>query len=143
VTTTASRPITPNPDFVLLRAYRGIFWDRIKLLKRTAKWHPYISSATLGKRELIFINRPEYLHQVFVEQADKFHKSPEFKFFVKPLLGNGLLLSEDEEHTRNRKLVAPAFVHRRIREYAHVMTDYTQRIISEWKMATSLIFRAR
>jgi cytochrome P450 len=133
MTTTASRPITPNRDFVLLRAYRGIFWDRVKLLKRTASWHPYISSATLGKNELIFINHPEYIHEVLLEQADKFHKSPEFKFFVRPLLGNGLLLSEDQEHKRNRKLVAPAFVHRRIREYANVMTDYTGRIISEWK----------
>jgi cytochrome P450 len=133
VTTPSWRPITPNPDFVLLRAYRGIFWDRIKLLRRTSRWHPDISSATLGKRELIFINRPEYIYEILAGQADKFHKSPEFKFFVKPLLGNGLLLSEDEEHKRNRKLVAPAFVHRRIREYANVMSDYTERIISEWK----------
>jgi cytochrome P450 len=116
-----------------MRAYRGIFWDRIRLLKRTGSRHTDIVSTTLGKRELVLLNRPEYIHEVLVEQADKFHKSREFKFFTRPLLGNGLLLSEDEEHKRNRKLVAPAFVHRRIRDYAKVMTDHTSRMMAEWK----------
>ncbi|MDP4220451.1 MAG: cytochrome P450, partial [Bacteroidota bacterium] len=133
MTTTAVRPIPSNPDPIWMRAYRGIFWDRIKLLKRTGSRDPNIVSTTLGERELVLINRPEYIHEVLVEQADKFHKSKEFKFYVKPLLGNGLLLSEGEEHKRNRRLVAPAFIHRRIRDYAEVMTEYTSRIISEWK----------
>ncbi len=129
---TSPRTITPNPDSVLMRAYRGIFWDRLKLLQRTGSRHDDIISTTLGKRELIMIKRPEYIHEVLVEQAEKFHKSEAFKFFTRPLLGNGLLHSEDEDHKRNRKLVAPAFVHRRIREYAKVMSDYTLRIMSEW-----------
>jgi cytochrome P450 len=116
-----------------MRAYRSIFWNRIRLLKRTGSRHPYIVSTTLGEREHVLVNRPEYIHEVLVEQADRFHKSAEFKFFVRPLLGNGLLLSEDEDHKRNRKLVASAFVHRRIREYANVMIEYTLRGMKEWK----------
>ncbi len=132
MTVTSPRLIPPNPDPALLRAFRGIFWDRVKLLKRTGSWHPDIVSSTLGKRELILINRPEYIQEVLVEQADKFHKSEQFKIHTRPLLGNGLLHSEDEDHKRNRKLVAPAFVHRRIREYANVMSEYTLRVINEW-----------
>jgi cytochrome P450 len=126
------RRITPNPDPVFLRAWRGIFWDRIKLLERTGSRHPDIVSSTLGKRELILINRPDYIHEVLVAQAEKFHKSEQFKQFTKPLLGNGLLLSEDDDHRRNRKLVAPAFVHRRIPEYAKVMLEYTERVMNAW-----------
>ena len=127
-----TRPITRNRDPLFLRAYRGIFWDRVKLLERTIGNHPDMVLNTLGKRELIMINKPEYIHEVLVEQAEKFHKSEPFKYFTRPLLGNGLLISEDDFHRRQRKLVAPAFVHRRIRDYAEVMTDFTLRTMNGW-----------
>ncbi len=133
MTTSLPRPITRNPDTPILRAYRGIFWNRIKLLERLESWHPDIVLTTFGKRGLILVNRPDYVHEVLVEQADKFHKGREFTLYTRPLLGNGLLHSEEEIHKRNRKLVAPAFVHRRIREYAKIMCDYTVRAINEWK----------
>lgn len=126
------RRITPNPDPVFMRAWRGIFWNRIRLLERTGSRHPYIVSSTLGKRELVLINKPEYIYEVLVAQAEKFHKSELFRKYTSPLLGNGLLVSEDEVHRRNRKLVAPAFVHRRIPEYAKVMYEYTERAMSRW-----------
>ncbi len=127
------RPITKNRDNVLMRAYRGFFWDRVKLLERTQSNHPDIVSSSLGERELISINKPEYVQEVLVEQAEKFHKSEPFKYFTRPLLGNGLLISEDDFHKRQRKLVAPAFIHRRIKEYADVMTDHTLRAMNSWK----------
>jgi cytochrome P450 len=133
-----TRSITLNRDNVLMRAYRGFFWDRVSLLERTQSNHPDIVLSTLGKRELISINKPEYVHEVLVEQADKFHKSEPFKYFTRPLLGNGLLISEDDVHRRNRKLVAPAFVHRRIREYAEVMSDYTLRAMKSWRDGSTL-----
>ncbi|MEP7234443.1 MAG: cytochrome P450 [Ignavibacteriota bacterium] len=130
---TNSRPIPANPDNLLLRAYRGIYWNRIKLLERLATRHPDIVSSNFGPRQLILLNSPAYIQEVLVEQAGKFQKSREFKLYTRPLLGNGLLLSEEEDHKRNRKLVAPAFVHRRIREYAKVMSDYTISGIANWK----------
>lgn len=133
MTITASRPIPANTDPALLRAYRGIFWDRVLLLQRLESRHPDIVINTFGKRELVLINRPEYVHEVFTLQAEKFHKGEQFKIYTRPLLGNGLLLSEDDVHKRNRKLVAPAFVHRRIREYAKVMSDYTIRAMAQWQ----------
>jgi cytochrome P450 len=133
-----SRPIPSNPDPTLLKVYRAIFWDRVKMLRRTASWHPDIVRSAVGKRELISIYKPEYVHEVLVAQAEKFHKEITFKRFTTPLLGNGLLLSEDDEHRRNRKLVAPAFIHRRIPEYVKTMTDYTVRQMDRWKEGQSI-----
>src|SRR5689334_3951362 len=130
---TESRSIPSNPDPSFLKIYRGIFWDRIRMIKRTAGWHPEIVSSTVGKRELINVYKPEYIYEVLVAQAEKFHKETNFKIYTRPLLGNGLLLSEDDEHHRNRKLVAPAFIHRRIHEYVKVMSDYTLRVMNSWK----------
>ncbi len=130
--TTASRPIPLNPGSALMRAYRAVFWNRIRLMQRTASVHPDIVRSTFGPRELISINRPEYVHEVLVEQEDKFTKGREFAKYTRPVLGHGLLLSEGDFHQRQRKLVAPQFVHRRIREYTKVMTECTEQMMASW-----------
>jgi cytochrome P450 len=126
------RQITRNPDSAFFKVYRSIFWDRIRMLKRTATRHPEIVSSQVGSRELINLYKPEYIYEALVVHSDKFEKEHIFKNSTKPLLGNGLLLSEGAEHHRNRRLVAPAFVHRRIREYTNAMTEYTLRIMNSW-----------
>ncbi len=128
-----TRPIPRIQNVAPVRAYRGLFWDRISLLEWMGAAGEDIVSGMFGPRELILVKKPEYVHEVLVEQAEKFHKGREFAIYTRPLLGNGLLLSEDDLHKRQRKLVAPAFVHRRIREYAKVMMDYTLRAIDGWK----------
>lgn len=49
------------------------------------------------------------------------------------LLGNGLLLSEDEFHLRQRRLIQPAFHRQRIAGYAKVMADYAARTNERWR----------
>src|SRR5205823_5250513 len=53
--------------------------------------------------------------------------------YGRPLVGNGLLTSENEFHKRQRKLVAPAFQHRRIASYADIMVSYSEQIQREWE----------
>jgi cytochrome P450 len=116
-----------------VRAYRGMFWNRIAMLNWMADQVGDLGSGFFGPRELIMVNSPEYIHQVLVEQDAKFQKGREFRIHTRPLLGNGLLLSEGDLHRRQRKLVAPALVHKRIREYADVMLRYTTDAIDSWK----------
>ena len=69
----------------------------------------------------------ELAHQVLVEHADDFVKSRGLGKIARPMLGDGLLTSEHELHRRQRKLIAPAFSHRRIGAYATTMADLTER----------------
>jgi cytochrome P450 len=115
-----------------IRAYRGIFWDRISLLKWMGAELGTFGSGMFGPKELFFVNSAEYVREILVEQADKFQKGKEFGIHTRPLLGNGLLLSEGDVHRRQRKLVAPAFVHKRVADYSEVMVAYTEQAANTW-----------
>ena len=72
------------------------------------------------------ITSPAIAHQVLVEQADAFVKGYGLSYFARPLLGNGLLTSENDVHRRQRRMMAPAFVHKRIADYAAVIAARTE-----------------
>src|SRR5664279_2522196 len=78
------------------------------------------------------LNCPEFIHQVLVEQADKFEKSPLDHHVFNVFIGNGLIISEGDFHRRQRRLMQPTFHSKRINAYAETMVNYSQGLIDEW-----------
>jgi cytochrome P450 len=88
-----------------------------------------------GKQQQYLTSRPEYLHEVLVTQASKFHKDNDYKnpkVGLARFLGNGILTSDGEFWKRQRKLVAPALHARRIASYADVIVDYSAQMLDRW-----------
>jgi cytochrome P450 len=63
-------------------------------------------------RQQIILNRPAAIHHILVEKPDNYRRTPATMRILRPLLGNGLLLSEGEDWRLQRRTVAPAFVPR-------------------------------
>ncbi len=97
----------------------------LDLIQRVAELGP-AAQFRAGTRPITLLNASEFAHGVLVEQADAFEKSPRSLAALSPVLGNGLLTSLNAPHKRQRKLVAPAFQHRRITAYANVMAEYAE-----------------
>ncbi len=76
------------------------------------------------------ISNAEMAHEVLVEQADAFVKGYGLSYFARPLLGNGLLTSERDFHRRQRRMMAPAFVQKRIAEYGDVIAARTEALLA-------------
>jgi cytochrome P450 len=57
---------------------------------------------------------------------------------LQPILGQGLLTSEDDLHQHQRRLVQPAFHRQRIASYAGVMGSFTAQHIGNWADGQSL-----
>ncbi len=66
---------------------------------------------------IVFINEPEYIREILVNQAASFVKERTVKR-MKILLGEGLITSEEPFHMRQRRIAAPAFHRQRINAYA-------------------------
>ncbi|HLY26698.1 MAG TPA: cytochrome P450 [Aggregatilineales bacterium] len=79
------------------------------------------------------ISNPDDVHKVLVEENDKFSKSPIYKILLSRFLGNGLLTSNGKFWRRQRRLVQPAFHHKRIQAYATTMTNYSADMANTWK----------
>jgi cytochrome P450 len=70
----------------------------------------------LGTR-IVFINDPDYIREILVNQSASFVKERTVRR-MKVLLGEGLITSDDPIHKRQRRIVAPAFHRQRIAAYA-------------------------
>jgi unspecific monooxygenase len=64
-----------------------------------------------GRRQII-LNRPAAIRHILVENPERYRRTPATMRMLRPLIGNGLLLSEGEEWRHQRRTLAPAFAAR-------------------------------
>lgn len=83
-------------------------------------------------RDTYLITNPDDVYTMLVKNASKLHKSPLFKKALDPILGQGLLLSEDDFHKQQRRLAQPAFHMQRIASYADTIVDYGTQLLDSW-----------
>jgi cytochrome P450 len=104
--------------------------DRFGLFRRLNRECGDIGLAKVLGIPLVFANGPEVLHEVLVEKARSFIKSPGLRGPLKPFAGQGLFTSEGEFWRQQRKLMAPLFTHARIEKYAAAMAECADHAIS-------------
>src|SRR5579863_6437891 len=116
----------------LIQMIRALFGSRIRMLERLGAEIPRIGRAGFGRVNIILLNEPDLIQEVLVDRVDEFEKGPVLKVFSRPLLGNGLLNSEGDQHRQRRRLVAPAFAHQRVARYADVMRTHSEAAVGRW-----------
>jgi cytochrome P450 len=116
----------------LIQIVRALFGNRITMLERLGAGIPRIGRASFGRINIVLVNTPELIPEVLIDHVDDFQKGPVLKNFSRPLLGDGLLNSEGEQHRQRRKLVAPAFAHQRVSKYADVMRAHAMSAQQAW-----------
>ena len=90
------------------------------------------AASLYGPGEVVFISDAESLKALF--SRDRVNTiAPGRNIALRPLLGPGsLLLQEDEEHLRRRKLMLPPFHGERMRAYEQVIAETTEGAIARW-----------
>ena len=81
---------------------------------------------------IVFINNPEYIREILVNQASNFVKERTVRR-MKVLLGEGLITSDDPIHMRQRRLAAPAFHRQRIAAYADKIVAIVAHTCDRWQ----------
>ncbi|HEV3272739.1 MAG TPA: cytochrome P450 [Candidatus Methylacidiphilales bacterium] len=81
---------------------------------------------TLFNERFILFSDPALVNEVLVTRQNSFRKGKALEG-ARVFLGNSLLVSEGEEHTRQRRLIQPAFHRGRIAGYARIMADKARR----------------
>ena len=77
---------------------------------------------TLFNERFILFSDPALVNEVLVTKQNSFRKGKALEG-ARVFLGNSLLVSEGEEHTRQRRLIQPAFHRGRIAGYAQIMSE--------------------
>ena len=130
-TVTITRPPGPkNPP--ILGHYAAFRKDPPGFLMRTAREYGDVSFYRIGPANVYQFAHPELIKDVLVTNQHSFIKSRVLQR-AKVLLGEGLLTSEEPLHTRQRRLVQPAFHRQRLAGYAQTMIDYAARTRDRWQ----------
>jgi cytochrome P450 len=79
----------------------------------------------LFNERFVLFSDPALVNEVLVTKQNSFRKGRALEG-ARVFLGNSLLVSEGEEHTRQRRLIQPAFHRGRIAGYAQVMAEKTK-----------------
>ena len=89
-----------------------------------------------GPGDVVFLSEPESVKRLF--KADRVNTiAPGRNIVLAPLLGKqSLLLQEDDEHMRRRKLMLPSFHGERMRGYEQVIAEATERAVAGWPRGT-------
>src|SRR5580692_4058578 len=91
-------------------------------LLNAARKHGDLVYLRVGPQHIYFVNHPDWIRDILVTHQAGFTKSRMLER-ARVLLGDGLLTSKGEFHTRQRRLVQPAFHRDRLAGYAAVMVD--------------------
>lgn len=129
-----ARSIPALPKLPLIGNLIEFRRDPITLYGRMQRECGDIAVYHLGKRRVVMLFSPRLIGEVLVDRDyDLFEKSPALRRYLAPLLGRGLLTTDRASHRQQRKLIAPAFQHRRIASYADTMVAYAEQVQQEWK----------
>ncbi|GAC1453793.1 MAG: cytochrome P450 [Ktedonobacteraceae bacterium] len=112
--------------------------DRLSLYLRVAQQCGDVGSFHFGPFRVVFFNTSENVHRIFVEHANDFDKGAAIHNTFRPVVGNGIFISEGDFHRRQRKLMAPSFQPRHIVNYADTMVHYGELIQQDWHEAETI-----
>src|SRR5688572_14856988 len=100
--------------------------DTLGFLFESSRAHGDVSLYHLGRDPVFLLRHPDHIKDVLVTHQHSFVKGKGIQW-AKLFLGEGLLTSEGEFHTRQRRLAQPAFHRQRIATYGEAMTAHALR----------------
>lgn len=104
----------------------------IEFLTRLQQGYGDVVGFSLMSKKGILISDPEDIEQVLLTTGKRYGKFT-LPYAVQIVLGNGLVTSEGDFWKRQRKLIAPAFHHQSIKQYANQIVAYAQDMANSWR----------
>ncbi len=120
----------------IVETYRLLNEDPLAVYRRIG-WHDGFRLRRTLFRHYATVTDPEHIKHVLVTNADNYRKTPIARALLEPILGRGLLTSEGDFWRRQRRIAAPAFHHKRIRDFAAMMVEATRDMLQGWHEAAA------
>jgi cytochrome P450 len=111
--------------------------DPANYLLTIAREHGDLAYMRLGPQHAFVVSHPDWIRDILITHQSNFTKSRMLER-AKVLLGDGLLTSEGEFHTSQRRLVQPAFHRDRLLRYSADMVACAERAGERWSSGAEL-----
>ncbi len=130
------RPPIPERELPLLRFLRAIRTNALTMWTEKAYEEDVLARRFFGRTHLL-LNAPEAIHHVLVDNHANYRRSPASIRILRPITGNGLLLSEGEDWRLQRRTVAPALAPRNLPVLARHIVTCTQEALGTFRAQTN------
>jgi cytochrome P450 len=126
--------LPPRPEYPRempsLRAFlRAVRTNALLMWPDFAYEREVVASRTLGRSQML-LNAPEAIHHVLVGNPENYRRTPASIRILRPIAGQGLLLSEGEDWKHQRRTIAPAMAPRVIPMLARHMASVTREAVA-------------
>lgn len=126
-------PPRPTEDLSTLKLLRRARRNLLELWTESNFTYRFFGN-TLLRRGIFVCNSAETVRQVFVDDADNVdRKSPQQRHALRPLIGDGLFISDGEIWRERRKAIAPLTHVSRIPDLAPAMTEAAVDRLNSWR----------
>jgi len=127
-----SFPPGPRHGLLWFALHRFRPADPLVLFQQLAREYGDVVHHQLGREHILFLNHPELIREVLVNQNDNFEKERTVRR-SELLLGKGMITAEGAAHREQRQAAAPAFHRQRIGAYAEAMVRNARHARDGWE----------
>jgi cytochrome P450 len=121
-------PPIPTRELPFLQFLRAIRTNALTMWTEKAYQEDVLLRRFLGRSHML-LNAPDAIHHVLVENHANYRRSPASIRILRPIMGNGLLLSDGEDWRLQRRTIAPALAPRTLPMLArHIVTSAREAI---------------
>jgi pentalenene oxygenase len=103
---------------------------RLEFLQQAREQGPVVE-IKLGPNPAYLVSDSQLLHQILVTEAAKFERGVHFQK-ARSVAGEGIITSSGSPHRQQRRLMLPAFNHKKVRIYADIMQKLAMARIESW-----------
>lgn len=117
----------------LLGHLPAINQDPLAFFAKTAVSYGDIVPINLVKETVFMINKPEYIKHIFQDNQKNYRKS-NFYEKLRPMLGEGIFLSDGENWLKQRRVLQPGFSGAGLRKMTDKMVTATDEMLDRWQV---------
>ena len=129
--------LPPGPNLPSLVTTVLFMTVRRRVLARwRLRYGDVFTARIAGGRTVVTLCQPDHIRQVFAGAPTVFHAG-EGNAMLAPVMGrHSLLITDEDEHLRARKLLMPAFNGAALRGYRELMTELAVKNVESWPLGT-------
>jgi cytochrome P450 family 135 len=135
--------LPPGPRLPAVANALRMWRDPVRfLLGLRRRYGDVVSVSFPSFPRLVYVADPELVKRVFTGDPHRFHAGEANATVLEPALGpHSVLILDEREHMRQRKLLLPPFHGESIRAYGNLMREIADRDIETWPVGRAFALR--
>jgi cytochrome P450 len=133
LTSTTPRRLPRTRGLPLVGTLPEFLKDPFAFMLQARETYGDLYQLNLGLSEVVVLNHPRQIQQVFIDRAANYRKGGPLWDAVRGLLGNGLVVSEGDFWLRQRRMMQPQFHRQRLAALTDLMVSAMDEALATWE----------